>query len=323
MIKWGIIGAGDVCEVKSAPAMNKIVGSKIQAVMRRNAQKAASYAERHGIEEWYSQAEKIFRHPDVNAFYIATPPGSHKDLTIRCSERGLPIYVEKPMALNHEECIAMLEACQKNKAPLYVAYYRRKLPSFLKVRSLVAENAIGDIRAVEVHVIKTAENDIIANSDENWRVNPDISGGGYFVDLASHQFDYLDYLFGPISYACGYKENQADLYRAEDIVVANFRFKSGILGTGMWCFTSAPEGEKEEIRIIGSKGVISFPCFGAAEVTLHLDGNTEVYSFENPAHIQQPLIATIVDEIYGRGTCPSTGITAARTNWVMDQILKG
>ena len=321
-INWGIIGVGDVCEVKSAPAMYKIPHSNVVAVMRRNGEKAKDYARRHNIKKWYDDADALINDPDVNAIYIATPPSSHEEYVLRTSNFGKPIYVEKPMARTFDECQTMNAACKKKNLPLYVAYYRRCLPNFLKVKALVEEGVIGEVRMVQVELFQTALPEIVKNLDNNWRVQPEIAGGGYFYDLGSHQFDYLDYLFGPLESVKGHSANQAGLYPAEDIVSASFKFANGIIGTGSWCFTTSDVANKEVCTIIGSKGRIQFHYFTSTQVILETEEGKEVFEFEMPQHIQMPLIQTIVDELRGEGTCPSTGRSAARTNWVIDQITK-
>jgi len=231
--------------------------------------------------------------------------------------------VEKPMARTYKECMAMVDACEKAKVPLFVAYYRRRLPNFLKIKELVDEGAIGDIRFVDIKLIKTLKPDIVgaSGSKENWRVFPEIAGGGYFYDLASHQLDYLDYLFGPIKEAKGYALNQAGLYPAEDIVCGSFVFENGVIGQGIWCFTSSEVSDIEKTVIVGSKGKISFSYFGDGTVTLEMEGQKrEVIPFMLPRHIQLPLINTIVAELLGKGNCPSTGISGARTNRVMEKL---
>ena len=322
-VRWGIIGVGDVCEVKSAPCLNKIENSKLVAVMRRDGEKAKDYAQRHGVPTWYDDADLLINDPEINAIYIATPPGSHAMFTRKAAKVGKPVYVEKPMARTYTECLAMIEACQGADVPLFTAYYRRQLPNFLKIQSLLNEKTIGDIRYVSIVLNKTIKPDILGanGSLSNWRTTPEISGGGYFFDLASHQLDILDFLFGPIEQAHGFASNQAQIYPAEDIVAGTFHFTNGIIGQGNWCFTTSKISDKEVTTIVGSKGQISFPFFGDHSVTIEVEGKEkEVLTFEIPTHIQQPLIQTIVDQLLGKGQCPSTGQTAARTNKVMDMI---
>ncbi|AKP53883.1 Gfo/Idh/MocA family protein [Cyclobacterium amurskyense] len=322
-VNWGVIGAGSVCEKKSAPAMNKVSDSSVVAVMRRNADKAKDYAERHGIPKWYDDADSLINDEEVNAVYIATPPSSHLELTRKAANAGKPVYVEKPMARNHAECLEMIKICEEAGVPLFVAYYRRTLPNFLKVKRLIEEGEIGEPRYVSITINQAKHPDVLTDAS-NWRIDPDVAGGGYFYDLGSHQLDYFDFLFGPIKEVNGIATNQSGQYPAEDIVLGNFSFESGVLGTGNWCYTTSNTSQKDEIVIIGNKGEIRFPCFWGTHVTLKRDGKEdEVFQFEMPENIQFYLIQSIVNELLGKGgECPSTGVSAARTNWVMEQMVK-
>ncbi len=325
IISWGILGAGDVCEIKSGPAFNKTEGSILTAVMRRSADLAKDYAVRHGVPKWYSDADALINDPEINAIYIATPPHVHSYYVKKAAEAGKMIYVEKPMANSYAECLEMIDVCSKNKVPLFVAYYRRALPNFIAVKKWIDDGTIGNIRLVDIKVHKSLKKDLefSRKNIENWRTNPGISGGGYFNDLACHQLDIMDWLFGPIQSARGIAINQAGIYKADDLVLGQFQFESGIAGQGSWCFTTSENAEMEMTTVYGSKGTISFPFFGDNTVSLHLDGKPpEKQVFEIPVNIQLPLIQTILDDIRGIGICPSTGITAARTNKIMEMILK-
>ena len=188
---------------------------------------------------------------------------------------------------------------------------------------MVDSKAIGDIRFVDIKLRQPLVPIIVGQSDnlENWRTKPEVAGGGYFYDLASHQLDYLDFLFGPIIRANGMAKSMARGYQAEDTTLGTFEFETGVMGTGTWCFVASPESEIEETTIYGSKGSITFPFFTGTHVVLKIDGEKEQrFEFEMPKHIQQPLIQRMVDELNGKGKCPSTGVSGARTNWVMEQI---
>ena len=286
--------------------------------MRRNGELAKDYAQRHNVPKWYDNAEALISDPEVDAVYIATPPSFHKEYTLRAAQAGKPVYVEKPMALNLEECQTMIEACKKAGVPLFVAYYRRALERFLKIKELIDSGMIGDVRFLNILFFQP--NSIDPEKELPWRVLPEISGGGLFVDLAPHMLDFLDYILGPITSVQGFASNQLSLYPAEDIVSGVFRFQSGVQGIGTWCFSSFRKNDNTEI--IGSKGKISFSTFDAQPIKLTtLNGETE-YAVAYPQHIQQPLIQLVVDDLIGVGHCPSTGETAFRTTWVMDQLLK-
>ncbi|MBD0382116.1 Gfo/Idh/MocA family protein [Paenibacillus sedimenti] len=317
-IRWGIIGCGDVTEVKSGPALQKAEGSELVAVMRRNGALAEDYARRHGVAKWYHQAEALIHDPDVNAVYVATPPAFHREYTLLAAKAGKPVYVEKPMARNHEECLDMLSACEAAGVPLYVAYYRRGLPRFAHIKQLLDSGAIGDIRFVQSVQLQTLRP--TAGQTLPWRMQPELSGGGLFVDLASHTLDILDYLLGPIGEVQGFAVNQSGQHQVEDLVTSTYAFQSGVIGTGAWCFSSYTRSDSNEI--IGSLGKISFSTFGE-DVRMELaDGQIQALTIPNPPHIQQPLIQRIVDELRGVGRSPSTGVSAARTNRVMDELLR-
>lgn len=322
-VRWGVLGVGKVCELKSAPAMNTISRSKLVAVMRRDPEKAQDYAARHEVPKWYSSAYDLIQDPEVNAIYIATPPNIHLELTQLAAAAGKPVYVEKPMARTYAECLQMIDACNLAGVPLFVAYYRRKLPHFVKIKELLEAGEIGTVRTVQINLKQALTPNLVSNSEENWRVIPEISGGGYFYDLASHQLDLLDFFFGKITHASGYSTNQAKAYPAEDLVTGSFVFENGVIGTGNWCFTTSDASEIDEMVIDGSMGQIRFSTFGeGAFALLRPNKNPLHFHLELPMHIQRPLIQSIVEELLGKGNCPSTGVSAARTNWVMEEIVK-
>ena len=324
-VRWGIIGAGDVCEVKSGPALQLADDSELLAVMRRTPELAEDFAERHDVPRWYSDADALIGDADVNAIYVATPPVTHCEMTIKAAAAGKPVYVEKPMARTSDECQAMLDACEAAGVPLYVAYYRRALPNFQKIRELLDAGRIGSIRHVRIEMNQQPAPSLARTGEVNWRVMPQHSGGGYFYDLASHQLDFLDFALGPIVLAKGIASNQAGLYAAEDIVTATFRFASGILGSGTWCFSSGATSERDATTIVGSTGEIRFATFTGDTATVELETDAaglESFEYDMPVHIQQGLIQTVVDDLLGRGACPSTGVSGARTNRVMEKICR-
>ena len=318
-VGWGIIGCGDVTEKKSGPGFAKAKGSELRAVMRRDAAKAKDYAARHKVPKWYSDAAELLRDPDVNAVYIATPPAFHLKYTLMAAEAGKPVYVEKPMAINLKECEDMVETCRQKGVPLYVAYYRRALPRFMKVKELIDTGALGEVHSFQI-VLHQPPKEEDKGPQVPWRVDPALAGGGYFIDLAPHTLDFMDYLFGPIIDVQGYADNKAGLYSAEDNVAAVFRTKQHLLGTGIWSFST--DNEADEVRINGTKGYLSFASFADEPVRLRTDEREEDFIIENPQHVQQPLIQLVVDELLGRGTCPSTGQSALRTTRITDELLK-
>jgi len=320
-VNWGIIGVGDVTEVKSGPAFNKVDNSEILMVMRRDLAKAKDYADRHSIQNYTNIADDILNNPDINAVYIATPPSSHAEYTIKAAKAKKHVYVEKPMAVNFDECNQMIEACSTNGVKLFVAYYRRELDYFKKIKELINNNVIGTIKTVDIKLLIPPNKNDWDKTNLPWRVDPKIAGAGYFYDLASHQFDLLDYLFGPIKSATGNCTNQLKLYDAEDIVTASYLFNSNIVGSGTWCFTVGENEKLDRTEIIGTKGKIVFSFFEPNPIEITVNGNLETVSIDYPQHVQQPLINLVVRDILDEAECVSKGESAARANWVMDKIL--
>ena len=312
-IRWGIIGCGDVTEVKSGPGFQKARNSSLVAVMRRNGTLAEDYARRYGVAKWYDKADALIQDPDVDAVYIATPPYAHKEYTIQCAQAGKPVYVEKPMGMNFAECQDMIQTCQESGVPLFVAYYRRTLPRFLKIKELIDAGAIGDIRGVIMTLYMPLPDEF------DWHYTPEVGGGGKFVDMGCHTLDFLDYVLGPIRSVAGFAGNLGGRYPAEDIVTGTFEFESGVQAVGIWSFTAFEMFDKTEI--MGTIGKISFSSFDTKPVVLRTKDEVMKFPIDNPPHVHQPLTQTIVDELNGTGRCPSTGESGSRTNWVMDQLL--
>ena len=316
MIRWGILGCGDVCERKSGPAFQRVPRSALVAVMRRDGDKARDFAARHGVARAYDDADALVADPEVDAVYVATPPSSHAELALRVARAKKPCYVEKPMAATVAEAEAMRAAFATAGVPLFVAYYRRALPRFLAVRDALAE--IGPVRLARISLGRAVRPEERSPETVSWRVRPEIAGGGHFVDLACHTLDLLDFLLGPLEDVQGRADNQAGLYAAEDAVVATFRC-GATLGAGTWSF--AAHGRWDEVSLIGARGQIDFATFDDVPVRVTTASGTRILTVAHPAHIQEPLIASIVAQLHGEGACASTGDTAVRTTRVMASIL--
>jgi predicted dehydrogenase len=321
-INWGIIGCGNVTELKSGPAFNKVEHSRIAAVMRRNGSLAEDYARRHGVPKWYADADLLINDPEVNAVYIATPPDTHASYAIQAMKAGKPVYVEKPMARNYQECQEMILVSEETKVPLFVAYYRRTLPAFLKVKELIDDGIIGKPLTVNIRLHKAFGEKDQFPEKQTWHTNPEIAGAGHFFDLASHQLDFLDFVFGSIKEVSGIAKNIAGYYSAEDTVSAAFAFESGVTGTGSWCFVVEKGAEEDIIEITGTKGKIVLPTFEWRDVQLITEKGTLNFSFQNPENISHNLIRQVVQNLRVEDDCVSTGYSAARTSWVLEEIVK-
>lgn len=319
-VHWGMIGCGDVAEVKSGPGFYKSENSTLQAITSRRLERAKDYANRHNVSTVYEKADNLINSPDIDAVYIATPPASHKEYAIKCARAGKPVYIEKPMAETYKDCMEIIEECKKTNTPAFVAYYRRAMERFKKIKEIVNRKIIGNIRFVNVALYQKAAKEDYNRNSLPWRLIPEIAGGGKFLDMGVHTIDILDFIFGPFLEVDGKASNQAGLYEVEDIVTANWKFKNGVHGTGTWCFTSFENYDR--VEIIGNKGKIYFEFFSENPIYVKTKEGIEKYQYNDPKHVQQPFIQSIVNELTGNGKCQGDLESAARTSKVADEILK-
>lgn len=313
-----MIGCGAVTEIKSGPAYQHTQGFILHGVTRRNTALAADYAKRHNVPRIFKTADELIASSEIDAVYIATPPDSHLELALKVAAAVKPCCIEKPLAPTLEQSEAILNAFEQNNTPLFVAYYRRSLPRFNKVKSLIDTGAIGQVRHVNWHLSKAAsEQD--KSGDYNWRTDKAVAPGGYFDDLASHGLDLFSYLFGDYEHVKGLASNQQRLYSAYDAITACWQHKTGITGSGSWNFGGFSRFDL--VTVYGEKGEISFSVFDEQAITLSNSTGQHQLNIENPQHVQQYHVQNMASALFENKTHPSTGYSASHTSWVMEQIL--
>lgn len=313
-VRWGIIGCGDVCEVKNGPGLYKAEQSELVAVMRRDGAAAEDYARRHNVARWYTDGQAVIDDDEVDAVYVATPPSTHCEYALAAAEVGKPCLVEKPMACNADECERMVVAFKAKDIPLWVAYYRRALPRFLKLRDLLEDEVVGTLTSI--HIVHYGQAPV-GERPRTWRYDPVIAGAGGFYDVGSHGLDILDFLLGPITTVSGSSIHTGGDYAVEDVTVLSFLFGDKVGGTGIYNF-NASHGENG-MTFTGTEGEIWCPVFSDTNIEIKMrDGSTESIAAPNPPHVGQPLQETIIAELRGEGTCESTGESGLRTQRVMD-----
>ena len=321
-LHWGFIGCGEVTEKKSGPAFSEVKGSDVVAVMSRDAAKSRSYAERHGVSRWYTDAQELIDDEEVNAVYIATPPSSHATFAIMAMKAGKPVYVEKPLASTYEDCARINRVSSETGVPCFVAYYRRYLPYFLKVKEIIERGIIGRVVTVQIRfAVPPRDLDYKNAGSLPWRLQPDIAGGGYFYDLAPHQLDLLQLFFGVITEAYGICGNRGGLYDAEDTVSACFKFENGLPGSGSWCFVAHESAREDRIHVVGDRGSVAFSVFDYKPIHLSTVYGEQHVAIPNPPYVQFPLIKNVCEHLQGIGLCTCTSVSATPVNWVLDSIL--
>jgi predicted dehydrogenase len=318
-INWGIIGCGDVTEVKSGPAFNKVPNSKLVAVMRRNAEKARDYAQRHDVEKWYDDADDLINDPEVNAIYVATPPLNHEDFAVKAMKAGKPVYLEKPMAIDAIASQRIEQVALETGVKISIAHYRRQQPLFLMIKKLLQEKAIGDVQSVDLNLLQPHQSDMITKTETNWRIDPSISGGGLFYDLAPHQLDLMYYFFGKPAKVSGMSLNASGYYHVDDTTKGQIVFENNVLFNGTWSFSSTERIDRCEI--VGSEGKISFSVFDHNPLIIELNGNQTSISFDKLQHVQQPMIQKVVEYFLDQSPNPCSASEGVQVMKMMDAMV--
>ncbi len=302
-----------MAEVKSGPAFQLCDCSELHAVMRRNGEKAKDFAKRHEVPVWYDKLSDILNDENIDTIYVATPPSSHLNLAQEALKAEKDVYLEKPMVVSKEEAYILREAVQKTSKKLVIAHYRRELPMFLKLRELIFSNVIGTVEFVDLKYLQKHK------EEANWRLNPAISGGGHFHDIAPHQIDLMLYFFGKHKKINGCSQPKES--GKSDTVNGYINFENGTLFRGIWCFDVPEKMEEDSCKIYGSKGLIEFSFFGS-EIIIITDAKEETLRFEHPKHIQQPFIQKTVDYFLGHGDNPCSVEEGVIVNQIMDEFTK-
>ncbi len=314
-VTFAIIGCGDVTEVKSGPAFQKIAGSRLKTVMRRDEEKLKSYAARHHVEHYTTEYLEILKDPEIDAVYIATPPHMHRFYTLEAAKYGKAVYVEKPMALTVKECREMIAACKQAGVPLFTAYYRRGMEKFQKIKEILSGGALGELRSFQYQFACPVP---VIDPNRAWLLDPAVAGGGLLYDMGSHMIDTLRFLLGEAEEAYGLSANQSGAFSVNDEHSAVLRFQSGVQGTLQLTFCAAER--KDEAVILGANGSLRFSIMDNDPIVVTVDGNTDEIAFSPMPHVQQGFIAQVVDTLLGNGDLEAQGEYGLRTQELLEAV---
>ncbi len=315
-VGWGVIGCGDVVFKKSGPSILQAGGSRIVGVMRRDAAKAQPFAEEHGIGLCTDDAEAILTHPEVDIVYVATPPSSHRTYVLAAARAGKHVLVEKPMGLSAEEDREMIAACEGAGVQLFVAYYRRFHPHVLKMKELIDSGRIGRPLTAQIDFAQPSA----PGYDSGWRVQPEISGGGLFVDVVTHRIDLMVYLLGEPQEVCGLSATYDPSSPVEQAAALSVRFAEGALCSITGDFASVRSADR--FVIAGSEGVIDAPRLDGHGFSLRSGAATEEFRFEPLSAPHLGLIRHIERVLAGREPNASPGAHGLLTDRILDEGLQ-
>lgn len=292
VIRWGIVGCGNVAEYKSGPPLYQTPGSELIAVMRRDAAKAADFAQRHGAKRWYTDAEALIADEDVNAIYIASPRNQHAAHVEMAAKAGRIVLCEKPLGISTAEAQACVDVCRANHVPLAVAYYRRAWPIVQKMRELLNDGAIGQIVSARIHLADYFAGD----PDRPWLTSKAASGGGALANAGSHWIDLVRYLLGEVISVSAQCSSHVSGFETEDTIVVQMEMMSHALVSVSITLQSPINAN--ELEISGTAGRLRATSLADGQLLVDRVGEeTQVLTLARSRYAHAEFIAALIDRL--------------------------
>ena len=194
MVKWLVIGIGDITRKRVLPAILSEPRSQLYGLLTRDPAKAEAYPG----ARIFTSLDDALRDPAIDAVYVASPVALHAPQTIATLGAGKHVLAEKPTALHYAEAESIAQTARSSGHLWGVAYYRRLYPKLLRMRQLIADGIIGNPVLAEANC-----HSWLPVQERRWLWDPAISGGGPLYDIASHRIDAFNFLFGPPTRATG------------------------------------------------------------------------------------------------------------------------
>jgi len=148
VIKWALIGCGDIAQRRVAPALRDLKSCELIAVSRSRSALAESFAHQFGAGRWYREWQELTTDREVDAVYIATPVHLHAEQTVAAAEAGKHVLCEKPIGLNVQDALPLLEVRNRCGVRIEEAFMVRTHPQWVRVLELIRADRIGQVRSV-------------------------------------------------------------------------------------------------------------------------------------------------------------------------------
>ena len=320
VVRWGLIGCGDIAARRVAAALRDSPGSSLVAVARAHAELAAEFAQRQGARRWHADWHDVLRDGDVDAVYLATPVRLHAEQAVAAAEAGKHVLCEKPMALSVAECERMIAAARRHRVRLGVAYYRHHYPVVARLRELLASGEIGRPVLAQVQVFEPF--DAAPGEARSWLLRKADAGGGPMMDFGCHRIEVLLDLLGPVAQVTGFPANVRFRDReVEDTCVAHLRFASG--AAAVLTVTHAAAERRDTFELYGSEGSAHVPVLNDGLVRVVTARGSREERHPPHANLHQPLVEDFVAAVRARHEPAVTGEIGLEVSRVLDAIYAG
>jgi len=316
LVRWGLIGAGDIVHKRVAGALRNARESELVAVSRARADLVERFAREVGAPRWHASWRELVVDPEIDAVYVATPVRLHAEQTIAAAEGGKHVLCEKPMAMNAAECDRMIAACLANNVRLGVAYYRRFYPAVRRAADILASGAIGE--PVFAQMIASEPFDPRPGAPRFWLVQRSESGGGPMADFGCHRLEVLLHLLGPVRQVKSLVANVVLRRDVEDTAVALLEFERG--ACAVVAATNAAAERQDTLDVFGTKGSLRVESLNSGEIVLRIAGQDGLESHPPPANVHVPLVEDFVSAVRARRDPTVDGHAGRAVALVQDAI---
>jgi len=303
MVRWLVIGIGDITRKRVIPAIQAEPRSSFYGVVTRHPAKAEAYP---GVRI-FTELGAALNDPAVDVVYVASPVGLHAEQTIAALIAGRNVLCEKPVAMNYAQAKNMVAAGHASGRLLGIAYYRRLYPKLIRAKELIAQGAIGRPVMAEATCHGWLESE-----ERGWLRDPKLSGAGPLFDTASHRIDAFNFLFGPPRTAKALTSNVVHQLPVEDSATVLVDYESGPRGIVDVRWNSRIA--RDEFRVVGTEGELKMTPLNGPELRY----GDQVEMLPTHANVHYPLVENFVNAVLDGAPLACTGEQAIVTDWVTE-----
>ncbi len=318
VVRWGLIGAGDIVRKRVGPALRDLANCELVSVCRSNASLAEDFAIEFGGSKWFADYREQIADADIDAVYIATPVYLHAEQTIAAAKAGKHVLCEKPMALNVAECDRMIAACHANNVRLGIAYYRRFYPAVVRAKEIITDGEIGDVTVAQINAFEYV--DLEPDDPRHWFLEKGKSGGGPMIDFGCHRLEVLRNLFGRVERVESLISNKRFGREVEDTAIASLQFENGTCATVT--VTHAAREPQDTLNIYGMKGSIHVPVLNEGQMSVNVGGEFRDEPLPPAANFHSPLISDFADAVILDRSPEITGEDGRDVQSLVEEIYK-
>jgi predicted dehydrogenase len=307
MLKWLVIGIGDITTKRVIPALLEEKRSELWGIVTRDPAKAAPYGVRA-----FTDLDAAMAAGGADAVYVASPVFLHAPQTLASLRAGKQVLCEKPMAMNYAGAKSMVEAARAVAKTLGVAYYRRAYPKVGRAKELIRDGAIGQplLAYITCQDWRSGE-----GAERTWLLDPIQAGGGPLFDIGSHRIDVLNFLFGEPRRVAGQLSNAVHSLDVEDCATVLIEYASKVRGIVDVRWNSRVR--RDELRIIGTEGEMDLSPLSGPEL-VYPGGREELPPSPN---FHFPCIENYVAAVLDGVPLLASGESSLWTDWVTEQVV--